>query len=92
MLVDLKMLCNLFDTSRQDRHLSLWATNVVLVDLSQSNRFVLVIFAYVAMQLYQKTAAQSILERLGVVIRRISGVWGLSGRMSTRMFEYCQKS
>ena len=45
MLVGFKVLCNFFDTSRQDRYLRLWATDIVLADLSQSNRFLLVVFS-----------------------------------------------
>lgn len=43
VLVGLKMFSHLFDTSRQNRDLCLRATDIVFVDLSQSNRFRFVI-------------------------------------------------
>ena len=45
VLVGLKVFGHLFDTSRQDRHLRLWAADVILADLSQSNRFRFVILS-----------------------------------------------
>ena len=45
MLIGFKMLCYLFDTSRQDGYLCLWATDILLADLSQSNRLLLVFFS-----------------------------------------------
>ncbi len=45
MFIGFKMLCYLFDTSRQDGHLCLWATDILLADLSQSNRLLLVFFS-----------------------------------------------
>ena len=45
VLVGLKVFGHLFDTSRQNRHLRLRAADVVLADLSQSNRFRFVILS-----------------------------------------------
>ena len=45
MFIDLQVFRDLFDTSRQNRYLSLWAADIVFVDLSQSNRFLLILFA-----------------------------------------------
>ena len=44
--VGLKVFCHLFDTSRQDRYLRLRAADIVLANLSQSNRFRFVILCY----------------------------------------------
>ena len=91
MLVDLKMLCNLFDTSRQNRHLSLWATNVVLVDLSQSNRFVLVIFAYHSYAIIPKNSCSINTRTSGRSYTKDFRCLGPEWPYVHRMFESCQK-
>ena len=44
VLVHFKMLCELLDSRGQDRHLRLWAANVVLACLRQLNRCRFVLF------------------------------------------------